>query len=267
VGARTSTAVDAPRDNEETALYTRIGTTYSATRAADPRIAAAIRAALGDARSVLNVGAGTGAYEPTDFEVLAVEPSAAMIAQRPPGAAPALRGSAEALPVADGSFDAASLSTRFTTGKISPPACASSAASLASGSSSSGATGRKGTPFWLVERYFRVLDEPRKSAAITAAIERELGPVTELPVPLPRNCSDGLFGAYWGRPEAYLNDDIRRNISNFALASERKVAQGLERLRTDLECGEWDRRYGQLRALPELDLGHRIVVAVLAPPR
>jgi hypothetical protein len=90
--------------------------------------------------------------------------------------------------------------------------------------------------------------------------------VTEIPIALPRDCSDGLFSAYWARPEAYLDGDIRRNISNFALASERELAHGLARLKADLETGEWDRRYGHLRSLPELDLGHRIVVAELAPP-
>jgi hypothetical protein len=105
-----------------------------------------------------------------------------------------------------------------------------------------------------------------KSAAIAETIERELGGVTEIPLALPRDCSDGLFSAYWARPEAHRDDNMRRNISNFALALERELAQGLERLDADLESGEWDRRYGHLRSLPELDLGHRIVVAELAVP-
>jgi SAM-dependent methyltransferase len=249
------------RQNGETALYDRIGTTYSATRAADPRIAGAIRAALGDARSVLNVGAGTGAYEPTDLEVLAVEPSAAMLAQRPPGSAPAVRGSAESLPVADRSFDAIlAVNTvhhwqDLATGLRELRRVARKRIVILR------RDGRKGTPFWLVERYLPVLADPGRSAAIAETIERELGPVTEIPVALPRNCSDGLFSAYWARPEAYLDGDVRRNISNFALASERELAEGLGRLDEDLESGEWDRRYGHLRSLPELDLGHRIVVA------
>src|SRR5919197_4251366 len=88
-------------------LYDRIGGSYYATRKPDARIAALILEALGDARSVLNVGAGTGSYEPTDREVLAVEPSATMIAQRPPAAAPAIQASAEELPLPDKSYDAA----------------------------------------------------------------------------------------------------------------------------------------------------------------
>jgi SAM-dependent methyltransferase len=257
--------VTAQPENRET-LYDRIGTTYSATRVAEPRIARAIRAALGEARSLLNVGAGTGAYEPTDLEVLAVEPSAAMIAQRPPGSAPALRGSAEALPVEDKSFDAALAVNTIHHWH-----------DLAAGLRELRRVARnriiifrrdeqKGTRFWLVERYLPGLAEPTKSAAIADTIARELDSVTEIPVPLPRDCSDGLFSAYWARPEAYLDASVRGNISNFALAPERELGQGLERLEADLESGEWDRRYGHLRSLLELDLGHRIVVAELALP-
>jgi SAM-dependent methyltransferase len=89
------------------ALYDRIGAGYGAARGEDPRLAAAIHAALGDARSVVNVGAGTGSYEPRDRDVLAVEPSAVMRAQRPPGAAHAVGCVAEALPLGDGAVDAA----------------------------------------------------------------------------------------------------------------------------------------------------------------
>jgi SAM-dependent methyltransferase len=250
--------------NGRTALYDRIGASYAATRATDPRIASAIRAALGDARSVLNVGAGTGAYEPTDLEVLAVEPSATMIAQRASGSAPAIRGSAESLPVADRSFDAAlAVNTvhhwdDLAGGLRELRRVARKRIVIFR------RDGQKGAPLWLVERYLPVLAEPGKSAVIAQTIERELGPVTEIAVALPRDCTDGLFSAYWARPEAYLDGEIRRNISNFALASERELAQGLERLEAELESGEWDRRYGHLRSLPSLDLGHRIVVAELA---
>jgi hypothetical protein len=124
--------------------------------------------------------------------------------------------------------------------------------------------GRQGAPFWLVEDYLPALDEPARTAAIVETIEHELGPVTERPVPLPRECCDGLFSAYLARPERYLDGAIRRNISNFALASERDLSDGLARLEADLASGAWDGRYGQLRALPELDLGHRLFIAELA---
>src|SRR5216117_260400 len=208
-----------------TPLYDRIGTHYATTRTPDARIARLIRDALGDARSVLNVGAGTGAYEPPDLEVLAVEPSDAMIAQRPPGSAPALRGSAESLPVADKSFDAALAVNTIHHWD-----------DLAAGWRELRRVARKrivifrcdrraGTPLWLVDRYLPALAEGGKAAAIAETIERELGPVTEIPFALPRDCSDGLFSAFWARPEAYLDPEIRRNISNFALGSERELAE------------------------------------------
>jgi SAM-dependent methyltransferase len=245
------------------ALYDRIGYDYGATRRQDPRIAALINEALGDARSVVNVGAGTGAYEPTDREVLAVEPSATMIAQRPPGSAPVIQASAEDLPLGDGSFDAA-LAVNTLQHWID----------LRGGLRELRRIARKriviflrharsGTPFWLTEDYLPSLDASRRTSAIVDAIEEELRPVEKLPVRLPRDCADGVFTAYWGRPEVYLDSEVRRNISNFALANEEDLARGLASLRADLASGVWDRRYGDLRSLPDLDLGHRLLVAEL----
>ncbi|WP_437896473.1 class I SAM-dependent methyltransferase [Sorangium sp. So ce124] len=246
------------------ALYDRIGAGYSATRRTEPRIEALIRGALGDARSVVNVGAGAGAYEPTDREVLAVEPSAAMIAQRPLGAAPALQATAERLPLPDQSFDAAlAVNTlhHWT--------------DLRAGLRELRRVARKrivifmrdppsGEPFWLTEDYLPALDPSRRNSAIVDVIREELPSVKSLPFQLPRDCADGLFAAYWGRPEMYLDAEVRRNISNFALAEEGDVAKGLAWLRADLASGEWDRKYGALRRLESLDLGHRVLLAELA---
>ncbi|KYF66068.1 class I SAM-dependent methyltransferase [Sorangium cellulosum] len=245
-------------------LYDRIGGSYGATRGQDPRIAALINDALGDARSVVNVGAGTGAYEPADREVLAVEPSETMIAQRSPRSAPVIRASAESLPLRDGDFDAAlAVNTvqHWT--------------DLRAGLRELRRVARKriviflrdaksGTPFWLTEDYLPSLDPSRRTSAIVEAIQEELRLVKALPVRLPRDCVDGLFTAYWGRPEMYLESEIRRNISNFALAREHDLAEGLASLQADLESGAWDRKYGHLRSLSELDLGHRLLVAELA---
>src|SRR5919199_3184901 len=241
-------------------LYDRIGREYAATRTPDPRIAAAIRRALGDARSVVNVGAGAGAYEPDDLEVLGVEPSAAMIAQRPPDAAPVVQASAERLPLADGSYDAVlAVNTvhhwsdlRAGLRELRRVARQRIVIFMCDGS--------RGEPFWLRE-YLPALDGSRRSAAIAATIERELAPVTAIAFPLPRDCADGLFSAFWGRPEQYLDPRVRRNISPFALAADEDVREGLARLEADLATGAWDRRYGHLRTLPDLDLGHRLFVA------
>ena len=245
-------------------LYDRIGRSYCATRRQDPRIASLINDALGDARSVVNVGAGIGAYEPTDREVLAIEPSEAMIAHRPRRSAPVIRASAENLPLRDGSFDAA-LAVNTVQHWTDPRAGLRELRRIA----------RKrivifrrdaqsGTPFWLTEDYLPSLDPSRRTSAIVEAIEDELRSVEALPVRLPRDCIDSLFSAYWRRPEMYLDSGIRRNISNFALTMEDDLAEGLASLQADLESGAWDRTYGHLRSLPELDLGHRLLIAELA---
>ena len=242
-------------------LYDRIGGSYRATRRPDPRLAAAITDALGDAGSVVNIGAGTGAYEPTDREVLAVEPSQTMIAQRPSDAAPVIQASAEHLPLPDDSFDAglAVNTVHHWT-------------DLRAGLRELRRVVRKriviflrdpraGTPFWLVEEYLPALDRSAHFATIRATIDEELGPITVVPFSLPRDSVDGLFTAYWARPEVYLDLEVRRNISQFALAGEAAVASGLARLAGDLESGEWDRRHGHLRSLPELYLGHQLLIS------
>lgn len=242
-------------------IYDRIGGSYYETRSQDPRIAASIREALGDARSVLNVGAGAGAYEPTDREVLAVEPSATMIAQRPRRSAPVIRAAAESLPFQDDTFDAA-LAVNTVHHWTDPRAGLSELRRIA----------REriviflrdpqcGARFWLTEDYLPALDPSRRISAIVKAIRDEFPSVKAFPVPLARDCVDGLFSAYWARPEMYLDNDVRRNISNFALESEGSFAQGLASLQADLESGTWDRKYGHLRALSELDLGHRLLIA------
>ncbi len=242
-------------------LYDRIGGSYAATRRPDPRIAALINDALGDACSVVNVGAGTGAYEPGSREVVAVEPSETMIAQRPRGSAPVIQASAEDLPLADDSFD-----TALAVNTVHHWA------DLRAGMRELRRVARKriviflrdprgGERFWLVEDYLPALDPSERMSAILQTLEHELRPTLVVGVPLPHDCVDGLFSAYWGRPEMYLDANIRRNISNFALAEVDDIEDGLARLSADLESGAWDRRYGQLRSLPELDLGHRLLIA------
>jgi SAM-dependent methyltransferase len=246
-----------------TNVYDRIGSRYRATRRPDPRIAAAIHGALADARSVVNVGAGTGAYEPTDREVLAVEPSATMIAQRRRTAAPVIQARAEDLPLADDSFDAALAVntvhhwTDLRTGLRELRRVARERVVIFLRDP------RRGLPFWLVEDYLPTLDPGARMATIVETMEHELRPLAAVSVRLPSDCTDGVFTAYWARPEMYLDGATRRNISNFALAAEEDIAHGLARLRADLASGAWDRRYGHLRSLAELDLGHRVLIAEL----
>jgi SAM-dependent methyltransferase len=239
-------------------LYDRIGRTYTATRREDPRLRAALHAALGDARTVLNVGAGSGAYEPADRDVLAVEPSAVMRAQRPPDAAPAIDARAEMLPFPDRSFDAsmAVLSDHHWDDR-------------AGGLREVRRVAKRAVvftwdpayvdAFWLTRDYlpgFRSLHgmDIEEVAAHLEADRIE-------PVPLAADWRDGFLMAYWRRPEAYLDETVRAGISVFGRLSEAEVREFVERLRADLASGEWVRRNAELLQRTEVDLGFRLVIA------
>jgi SAM-dependent methyltransferase len=237
-------------------LYDRIGTTYTATRQADPRIAAAIDRALGDARTVVNVGAGAGAYEPSGREVTAVEPSEAMIAQRPVGAAAVVRGVAEALPFGDASFDAAMavLSDHHWSDR-------------AAGLRELRRVGRRTVVFtwdraavqdsWLVRDYLPGFGRIAAAGMAIEDIAAHLGGARIDVVPVPHDCTDGFLHAYWRRPEAYLDPAVRANVSVF---SQLDASEGIERLEADLRSGVWHERNGHLLGLDELDLGYRLLV-------
>jgi SAM-dependent methyltransferase len=235
--------------------------TYSASRRADPRIAAHVRAALGDARSVVNVGAGAGSYEPEDLEVIAVEPSPGMIAQR---SSPAIEGLAEALPLADDCADAAM--AVLTVHHWSD---------LAAGLREMRRVARRrvvvlhfdvavAARFWLVEEYLPEIAEQERDFPTPADIVALLdAPAEVLPVPVPHDCTDGFLGAYWRRPAAYLDPVARAAISSFTALGDGAVP-GLERLRADLESGAWEERHADLLDREALDIGYRLVVASLA---
>lgn len=250
------------------ASYDRLGRGYAARRATDPRIAAAIEAALGDARSVVNVGAGAGSYEPAGREVVAVEPSAVMIAQRPPGSAPAIQAAAEALPLADGSVDAAM--AIFTDHHWSDRAAGirelrrvarTRVVMLNMDPAWNGC-------FWLARDYLRsfvdLVPEPYREPGFWESELRELlGEVEIRPVPVPHDCRDGFFQAYWRRPEAYLDEAVRKGISVFHVLPGDEVTAAIAQLRADLGDGTWAARNAELLELAELDLGLRLVVADL----
>ena len=235
--------------------YDHRGATYTATRRTDPRLAARIWAALGDARTVLNVGAGTGAYEPEDCYVVAVEPSVTMAAQR---ATPAVRAMADALPFHDASFDAA---MAVLSDHHWPDAIA--------GLREMARVARRVVVFqwdadaradaWLLRDYlpeFWTLVEPPSLAQRAAAIGARLEPV-----PIPWDCHDGFFHAFWRRPEAYLEPAVRRGSSVWARLGPEVEARAVAALRSDLESGAWHRRNAELLELDELDLGYRLLVA------
>jgi SAM-dependent methyltransferase len=242
------------------ARYDAIGRTYTATRGTDPRIAGCIWAALGDARTVVNVGAGTGSYEPPDREVTAVEPSAVMIAQRPPDAAPAVQASAEALPFADASFDAAMAVLTLHHWGDWRAGCAElrrvARDRVVVFSWDPTYAGR----MWLGPDYFPGYAE-EDVAGFPSLAEQQAALAADVDVvPIHSDCRDGFFGAFWRRPEAYLDPAVRAGISTLAKRSEAELADGLARLRADLDSGAWARRHADLRERDALDLGYRLFV-------
>jgi SAM-dependent methyltransferase len=242
--------------------YDEIGLDYSLTRGSDPRIAAQIAQALGDeGASVVNVGAGTGSYEPRDRIVVAVEPSITMIRQRPAGSARVIQGVAECLPLADDAVDSALavLTVHHWTDRNR-------------GFAEMRRVARRRVVvltwdqdlferFWLIGEYFPgIRDHDRARAVAISDIVRELGESQVIPVPVPHDCIDGFIGAFWQRPDAYLDPRVRSGISVFDALSPDDCAEGLERLATDIRSGKWQERHRHLLALNELDLGYRLVV-------
>ena len=240
-------------------FYDRIGGGYSTTRRADPRIEARIHRALGDAGSVVNVGAGAGSYEPRDREVVAVEPSERMIAQRPSGSAPVVRALAEDLPFGDGSFDAsmAVLSDHHwgdrARGLREMRRVARMRAVLFTWDQARVDEG------WLVRDFlpgFR-----RLPGMPLPEIADHLGATEIQTVAIPADCRDGFLHAYWARPHAYLDPAVRRNISVFARLPAAEVDAAVARLRADLESGAWRARNAEIVGEAQLDLGYRLLIA------
>ena len=240
------------------ALYDTIGRGYAEVRKPDPRIAEAIVRGLGDAHSVVNVGAGTGAYEPSDRPVVAVEPSTTMIAQRTSGSAPVVRATAMSLPFENDSFDAALavLTVHHWPDKLLGLAelrrVARRRVVVLTWDSAS-------PPFWLTDYFPELLHVDRPLFPTVRDFERALGPVSVATIPVPHDCSDGFLGAHWRRPSAYLDARVRGAISTFSKLSG--LESGLERLRADLASGAWHDKYGELLEKTELDLGYRLIVA------
>jgi SAM-dependent methyltransferase len=242
-------------------VYDKIGLGYANYRRPDGRIAAAITSALGKLEPIVNVGAGCGSYEPSDRRVVAVEPSMTMIRQRTANAAPVVQASAMQLPFRDAAF-AAGLAVltihhwpdrtrglaelaRVVRRRVVILTYDTAAAS-----------------FWLVRDYFpEIADSDAEIMPSLDEFRRALGPIEMHPLPIPHDCTDGLLGAYWRRPAAYLDSGVRGAISAFANIAN--VEAGVTRLRADLANGAWERRYGHLLGLGELDLGYRLIVADL----
>ena len=245
--------------------YDRTGVGYAAVRHGDPRIAAFVERGLGDARTVVNVGAGTGSYEPADREVTAVEPSATMISQRAPEAAPVVQASAEQLPFEDDSFDAAMAMITVHHWQ-----------NLEAGVGEMKRVGRDRIviltfdrllpdSLWFFDYFPRALEIHSGFMPPIEDLEGLLGESVKIEaVPIPRRCTDGFFVALWDRPEMHLDPEVRKASTIWHVMEPDLVERGLAELRGDLESGLWDERHGHLRDdTPELDLGLRLLVAEL----
>ena len=243
-------------------LYDTIGGTYSVTRRTEPRIAAQVWAALGDARTVLNVGAGTGSYEPPDRDVTAVEPSAVMRAQRAADAAPCVAAFAESLPFDDRSFDAA---MAFATVHHWPDPVA--------GLREMRRVARRVVVFthatdeaewlhrfWLTRDYLPEVADFLVGRPSLTELARAIDARVE-PVPIPWDCGDGFFEAYWRRPEAYLDDRVRRGMSVWARVGPEVEQRAVRSLGDDLACGRWAERNRDVIGLEAAELGLRLLVA------
>lgn len=241
-----------------TAIYDRIGIGYARQRRPDSRIARTIHDALGDARHVLNVGAGTGSYEPGDRTVTALEPSAEMIGQRPPEAAQACQGTAEAMPFADDRFDAA-MAILTVHHWADLEAGLREMRRVAMGPLVILSFDPQSLYFWLADYIPDIiaLDQPVMPKIET--FEAILGPYEVKAVPVPHDCTDGFLGAYWQRPHAYLDPQVRASISTFAKLDT--IADALAKLEQDIGSGDWQARHGHLMELENLDVGYRLVVA------
>ncbi|HVQ60160.1 MAG TPA: class I SAM-dependent methyltransferase [Solirubrobacterales bacterium] len=241
--------------------YDRHGRTYTRHRRADPRIAARIKAALGEAETVLNVGAGTGSYEPAGRRVLAVEPSATMRAQRPPGAAPAIEARAEALPFEDDSFDAAMASVTIHHW----PEQAAGLAEMrrvARGPVVVFSFDLPALPPWQWELLREPIELELPRFRAIEEVEAGLGGRTRIErIPTPADCADGFFEAFWNRPEALLDPRLRACQSIWELLEPGEEERIVERLGAALEAGEWDAAHGHLREQESFDGALRLVVS------
>ena len=241
--------------------YEQIGTTYTATRQEEPSIRAVIHDALGSATTVVNVGAGTGSYEPADRRVVAVEPSPTMIRQREGRSPLVVRATADRLPFADRAFDAGM--AVLTVHHWPDPAA---------GLQELRRVSRRQVVFyfeplhvhgfWALDYFPEAVNMPSEQRAPGLDELRAVLDVREVRTLLvPLDCRDGFGAAYYGRPERYLDPAVQAGMSWLALQPAEALRRGTERLRADLASGAWDRRHGHLRIQPTHDGGYRLAIA------
>jgi hypothetical protein len=245
-------------------VYDVMGRGYARVRRADPQLEKAIWRALGDAGTVLNVGAGTGSYEPSDRWVLAVEPSEVMVAQRPPGAAPVITAHVEQLPLADRSIDAAMAILTLQHWQDVRAGLTELRRVIRQRIVIVTMDVQQLARLWIVRDYLPELigGHMAKFPSVEDLCELLASPEVEV-LPVPHDCTDGFMAAFWARPQAYLDPAIRAATSPWYDLPDHVVDRALERLGADLRSGAWHRRYTGLLVLPELDVGLRLITTVV----
>jgi SAM-dependent methyltransferase len=244
--------------------YDVIGAEYAATRREDPRIAALIHAALGEARTIVNVGAGAGSYEPRDRHVVAVEPSEVMIAQRDPRLPPAIRSGAYPLPFEDRGMDAAMAILTIHHWDEDQERGVREMRRVARGpvvilTYDAEVSGR----MWLMADYLpEVAELDRRIFPTLETLAEWLdAEVSVREVPIPRDTPDWSLGSFWAHPERVLDARARNSTSGFARMSPEVVDRVVAAVERDLQDGTWDARHGHLRELAEYDAGLRLLVS------
>lgn len=243
--------------------YDRIGVSYQETRAEDPRLKRRILEALDTASTVVNVGAGTGSYEPTDRYVVAVEPSETMIRQRRSAYTPVVRAVAESLPFSDRAFAAGMAVLTMHHWRDRGASGLRELSRVVRERVVIVTFDPRSFGFWLTRDYFpefiaHDLERTPTIDELTSGFAR----AEVFPLPVPHDCVDGFLGAFWRRPEAYLDAAVRRGMSSFATSTD---LSPLSRLEEDLKSGAWEDRNRAILLNDELDLGYRLVVGT--PPR
>jgi SAM-dependent methyltransferase len=244
--------------------YDKLGQKYSVKRQTEPAIFSYIVKALGDAATVLNVGAGTGSYEPTDRYVIAVEPSLVMRSQRESNNKnPAVIAFADNLPFDDNSFEA---STAFVT--------VHHWSDIHKGLHELRRVTKNQViimtfdpealdDFWNAIYFPELIEAEKKRYPSIDFITTALGGTCEVQkIPIPFDCADGFQEAFYGRPEAFLDKQVRQSQSAWGFISPEVEEKYIKDFAEELASGEWDKKYGHYRTQPSFTCALRLIISM-----